>query len=203
MSKTVFASILKSKLQLNRFELESYWLQALNARLPQFVLELISPEFLRLPSVYQAYVNNCGFEPVILNKDQARRLILEALIEGPRYMTELRALFTISKEMRLEVITELLEEKTICFNYCPIGKCIAYELNRRIRIPDNLLRRLNSYLALNQRVSLYRFSLMATKYDYSILCVMAGRIQERDNSSILISRHKGQVYLTQQAVIHE
>lgn len=196
MSKTAFFSLLKTRLKLSYREINSYWELALTAELPQFVFDLVSPSFLRLPEVHQAYVEKYGFKPLPINKDEARRLILEALIEGPRYMKELRQLYTLPKDMRLSLIAELLDDKKICFSYCPIGNCMAYELNRRIRVPDNLARRLNTYLKANRRVTLYSFWQITAKYDYALMCVMAARIQERDFGCVDISRENGKVFLS-------
>lgn len=196
MSKIAFFSLLKTRLKLSYKEINSYWELALTANLPQSVFDLVSPSFLRLPEVHQAYVNKYGFKPVPINKDEARRLILESLIEGPRYMKELRQIYTLPKEMRLKIITELLDERKICFSYCPIGNCMMYELNRRIRVPDSLARRLNTYLRANGRVSLYHFWQMTAKHDYSLLCVMAGRIQERDFGCVNLNWEGGKVFFT-------
>lgn len=196
MSKTAFFSLLKTRLSLNFSEIRHYWELALNADLPQFVFNVVSPSFLRLPQVHEAYVKKYGLKPIPINKDEARRLILEALIEGPRYMKELRELYTLPKDMRLQIVSELMDEKKICFSYCPIGNCMAYELNRRIRVPDNLARRLNRYLRANGRVSLYHFWQMTAKYDYSLLCVMAGRIQERDFGCVDLNWKDGKVFLS-------
>ena len=196
MSKIAFFSLLKTRLRLSYPEINNYWELALTADLPQFVFDLVSPSFLRLPQVHQAYVSKYGLKPIPINPDEARRLILEAMIEGPRYMKELRQLYTLPKEMRLKIVAELLDEKKICFSYCPIGNCMAYELNRRIRVPDNLARRLNTYLRANGRVSLYHFWQMTAKYDYSLLCVMAGRIQERDFGCVDLSWKDGKVFLS-------
>lgn len=195
MSKVIFFSILKNKLQLSRTELDQYWKLALNAELPKFVFDLISPSFLRLPQIHEAYVVKLGCKPVPINKDQTRRLILEALIEGPRYASELRELYTIPTDLRLNVVGELLADKKICFNYCPIGNCIAYELNRRTRAPDNLVRRLNTYLRANNKVSLYRFYLMSKQYDYSVLCMLASNIQECNFSNVGLQWVRGSAVL--------
>jgi hypothetical protein len=195
MSKIAFFSLLKTRLRLSLPEIRCYWDLALTADLPQFVFDVVSTQFLRLPEVYAAYVNKYGLKPLPINRDEARRLILEALIDGPRYMKELRQLYTLPKELRQQVVAELLDEKKICFYFCPIGNCMLYELNRRIRVPDNLIRRLNTYLKANGRVSLYHFWQMTVKYDYSLLCVLAGRIQERDFGCVDLTWEGGKVFL--------
>lgn len=195
MSKIAFFSLLKTRLRLNLSEIRCYWDLALSADLPPFVFDVVSPSFLRLPEVHAAYAAKYGVKPVPINKDEARRLIMEALIEGPRYMRELRQLYTLPRELRLEVVAELLDEKKICFYFCPIGSQMLYELNRRIRVPDNLVRRLNTYLRANGRVSLYHFWQMTSKYDYSLLCVLAGRIQDRDFGCVDLVWENGKAYL--------
>lgn len=196
MSKIAFFSLLKTRLRLSYPEINNYWELALTADLPQFVFDLVSPSFLRLPQVHQAYVKKYGLKPIPINKDEARRLILEAFIEGPRYMRELRQLYTLPKDLRLQIVTELLDERKICFRFCPIGNCVAYELNGRIRVPDNLARRLNTYLRANHRVSLYSFWQMTSKYDYSLLCVLAKNIQERDFGCVELTWQDGKAFLS-------
>lgn len=195
MSKAVFTSILKSSLQLSRSEMDAYWQLAMNASLPSFVFDLVSPSFMRLPQVHNAYVAKRGFKPIPMTKQQARRFILEALIDGPRYMKELRELYTIPTEMRLEVVAELLDDKKICFAFCPIGNCMAYELNRRIRVPESLVRRVNTYIRANKRISLFHFYEMVARYDYSVFCVLAGNILNRDYGCVGLKLENGITYL--------
>lgn len=195
MSKSIFTSLLKSKLHISQSEIEAYWKLALNASLPNFVFNLVSPSFLRLPQVHDAYVEKRGVKPVPVTKNQARRFILEALIDGPRYMRELRDLYTIPKQVRLDVMADLLDEKKICFSFCPIGNCMVYELNRRIRVPESLVKRLNTYLRANKRISLFHFYEMVAKYDYSVFCVMAKNILNRDFGHVGLKFENGIAYL--------
>lgn len=196
MSKMLFASLLREHFSLDKTELESCWQMALNARLPRIMFEVLTPYLIRLPQIHEAYKQKQGEYPIMINEDMARRYLLEAFVEGPRYMRELASIFSIPSELRQKVIQDLINEKLLSWEYCPIGNCIAYKLNPYNKVPGHLLRRLNDCLRNTRQISLNAFSYRVGVKDYHILCLMCAQIAARTESVVTVTTVNGQITLS-------
>lgn len=154
---------------LTTAQVEGFWECALKAKLPHHILEIIRMDLFRLPKVLQAYSSVHGYSPANIQKNSVRRLILEILIDGPRYMAEFQKLFTIPTEMRREIFSELIAIKAVKFEFCPVGDCMIYSLNHNKRIPKHVEQKIDLIVG-DSAVSLYHLSLHLQDIDYSYLC---------------------------------
>lgn len=174
MSKFIFASILKRSLpEVSKVDIEAYWKHALNATLPARILNVISPSFIQLPLIHEAYVKKMGLFPISVDAKQARRLILELLIDGPRYMSEIQKLFSIPSELRRAVVEQLIEEKYVVFEFCSIGNCLCFDLNPKLRVNTELKYRIDQVMQKNSQMTLYQLSMWMISFDYVLLCIWA------------------------------
>ncbi|HCA5286870.1 TPA: hypothetical protein MW252_002987 [Acinetobacter nosocomialis] len=197
MSKVVFASILKRSLpEVTKVDIDAYWVHALNATLPARILDVISPSLIQLPLVHDAYVKKNGHSPLIVRPDQARRLILELLIDGPRYMSEIQKLFSIPSEMRMSVMEQLIQDKYVVYEFCPIGNCICYDLNPKLRINSELKYRIDRAMQKAPQMTLYQLSLRAIAFDYAILCIWAKLILRNGSLNYILNYENANVLIT-------
>lgn len=188
MSKFIFASILKRSLpEVSKVDIEAYWKHALNATLPARILNVISPSFIQLPLIYEAYVKKVGLSPIAVDAKQARRLILELLIDGPRYMSEIQKLFSIPNELRIAVIEQLIEEKYIVFEFCSIGNCLCFDLNPKLRVNAELKYRIDQVMQKNSKITLYQLSMWMISFDYVLLCIWAKLILRNGSQHYSVS----------------
>lgn len=196
MSKHTFKSILKKSLpDVTVIQLDRYWDLALTAQLPARVFDVIAADLYRLPDVYGAYEQKLGHSPVMVKKDQARRLILEMLIEGPRYMVEIQKLFSIPTALRRQVLTQLINDGLVCFAFCPIGNCIAYSLSPCIRLTRKLKQRIEEVVTGYQTMSLYQVSMYMQDCKYSDLCAYARTIFQDESHKLEVSFTNGKTYI--------
>ncbi|MCH2003660.1 MULTISPECIES: hypothetical protein [Acinetobacter] len=201
MSKVIFASILKrSFLEVTKADIDAFWLHALNATLPARVLDVISPSLIHLPLVHDAYVNKLGHSPIIVRADQARRLILELLIDGPRYMSEIQKLFSIPSELRTSVMEQLIADKYVVFEFCPIGNCICFDLNPKLRINSELKYQIDRAMQKATQMTLYQISLRAIAFDYAILCIWAKLILRNGSLNYTLNYEDANVLITHKRV---
>lgn len=188
MSKFIFASILKRSLpEVSKVDIEAYWKHALNATLPTRILNVISPSFIQLPLIHEAYVKKVGLSPIAVDAKQARRLILELLIDGPRYMSEIQKLFSIPSELRIAVIEQLIEEKYIVFEFCSIGNCLCFDLNPKLRVNAELKYRIDQVMQKNSKITLYQLSMWMISFDYVLLCIWAKLILRNGSQHYSVS----------------
>ncbi len=196
MSKLIFASILKGALpDTSIVQVSGYWDMALKANLPNRIFDLIVPQLYRLPLIHEAYCEKRGFSPLVMSEDQARRLILELLIEGPRYMSEIQKLFSIPAEMRRDVLASLVEARIVQCQFCPIGNCMAYELSPVLRVPKKVECKIDQAMSWSESISLYRLSLSVASVDYSVLCEFTRSILNNGSHKYAVEFHQGKVVI--------
>lgn len=200
MSKSTFAAIIKAKLpEVSRVQIDAYWEMAHDANLPAVLFNAIVPSFHRLPTIHDAYVKMVGFSPLTIQRDQARRLILELLIEGSRYMSEIIRLFTIPAAMRQEIMEELIRDDFVCWKFCPIGNCISYDLNRRLLPKKKMQKRIHATMRNAERLSLYRLSMCAVNEDYFWFCLWARSVFFNGSNDYEIAYKDGAVIILNKA----
>lgn len=170
MSKELFISIVSARDgQLTRSQLEGYWERGLEGLLPARILEFIKLDLYRIPKIYHAYISLKGYSPTNVNKDSFKRLVLETLVDGPRYMSELQQFFSVPAKLRREVMEDLIEAGAIKYEFCPVGNAILYSLNCQKRLPQKIERQIGSVLGETE-ITLYHLSLQIGEVDYAYLC---------------------------------
>lgn len=200
MSKSAFATLLKSILpEVNKTQIDGYWLLALDANLPVKIFNQISSSFYKVPEIHAAYEKKVGFSPLVVDRDLARRLILETLIEGGRYMSELQRLFTIPANVRQEILEELISDGIVVWEFCPIGNCISYDLSSRLRPSGELKKGIKRAMFNADKMSLYRLSLFNVDFDYVWLCVWARSIFFNGSDLYEVESHNGRVVILNKA----
>lgn len=183
--------------------INAYWDLALKAQLPNRIFDLIVPNFHRLPLAYDAYCKKLGYSPITVNKSQARRMILELLIEGPRYISEIQNLFSITAEMRREVLSELVDSNKVVFEFCPIGNCISYDLAPYLRIPKKAKTVIDNAMRESQSMNLYQLSLRALDIDYAVICVFAKSVLNTGSYKYDVGFDIGNVVLSHKGSMNE
>lgn len=187
MSKDLFISIVSSRdSQLTPAQLEGYWERGLSGLLPARILEFIKLDLYRIPKIYHAYLTIKGHSPVFINKDSFKRLVLETLIDGPRYMSELQQFFSVPAKLRREVMEELITERAVKYEFCPVGNAILYSLNCQKRLPKKSERQIAAVLGETE-VTLYHLSLQIGDVDYVYLCAWFRDLLFRGSKQYVIS----------------
>ena len=187
MTKELFVSIVSARdKNLTPAQMTGYWEKGINGLLPARILEFIKMDLYRIPEIYHAYLSKFGHSPIKVNKDSFKRLVLEILIEGPRYMYELQRFFSVPAELRREVMEDLIASKAIDYQYCPVGNAILYSLNCQRRIPKKVERRISSIVG-EGTVTLYHLSLNIIEVDYSYLCAWVRDLIFRGSTEYAVS----------------
>lgn len=200
MSKSAFATLLKNTLpEVSKTQIENCWLLGLDANLPTRIFNAISPFFYKVPEIHAAYEKKVGISPSVMDRDLARRLILELLIEGSRYISEIQRLFTIPTAMRQEILAELIRDKIVVWEFCPIGNCISYDLSPDLRVNGVLKNGIKRAMKNADQMSLYRLSLFNVGFDYVWLCVWARHVFFNGSQDYEIGSHNGRVLVLNKA----
>lgn len=203
MSKHVFKSLLAPLFpDMTITQLNGYWDLAINAQLPSRVFNLVANDLYRLPQVYGAYQQKLGHSPIKVSKDLARRLILEMLIEGPRYLSEIQKLFSIPADLRRTVLSKLIEDGLVCYAFCPIGNRISYFLSPRIRVTGKLKRRIEEVVSCNHPMTLYQISLYVGKCDFSDLCAYAKTVLQDEAHRLEVYFKNGKACMGLKGELH-
>lgn len=183
MCKSLFASILRKKYQFSRAAIEGFWQSAIAGSLPPFLFDEIQPDLVRFPKIYRAYAQKLGRSPSI-SAYQAKILIIESLLEGPRYMSEFKKLFAIHKDMMNKIMAEMLEDSLITWSYCSIGNCISYSLGKA-QSNHNLMRKCRRIVKEKAPLRLSTLA-MLMEIDYLKACAMCGYLSQITASPIEI-----------------
>lgn len=203
MSKHVFHSLLKSALpDVSIAQLNGYWNLAINAQLPGHVFDVIATDLYRIPQVFGAYQQKLGYSPAVMNKELATRLILEMLIEGPRYLSEMQKLFSIPTDLRRKVLTQLIHDRIVRFAFCPIGNCMSYFLSPRIRISKKSKQRIEEVMKCYHTMTLYQLSLYVGECSYSDICAYARTVFQDEEHALEIYFNAGKIHISEKGAFN-
>lgn len=196
MSKNVFTSCLQMAFpELGRKEITKYWEMALKAELPSLVFDAIVPSLIKLPEVYKAYSHKLGHAPIVISKEQARRTLLSAFAENDLYVREIQRFFTIPAELRRELLSELVIDGWLNYEFCSIGDCLCYSLNKWAKVPKKLSERLEHCIE-SESMTLYQLHLRAPDYDYAQICIWASKIFTKPSSYYLVKYKNNEAYIS-------